>query len=272
MNRKHLILRHINPQDPGLEIGPSHNPIAPKREGFNVQIIDHLSREALVDKYRAHGLNTDKIEPVDFIWKGESYPDLVGRHHCYRWIIASHVIEHTPDLIRFLNDCAMLLQEDGILSLAIPDKRRCFDYYRPITGLGKIIDAHLQRCQIHTPGTVAEYYLNVVSQGDAIAWDHPINAHPLQANHTFEEASSYWRTVLSEKIYLDLHSWCFVPHSFRLMIQDLYDLGLIQLQEVDFHPTEGCEFFMTLGRRRSGATKSRQELLEAMQAELREAV
>ena len=31
----------------GLEIGPSHNPVAPKRKGFNVHIVDHLDANGL---------------------------------------------------------------------------------------------------------------------------------------------------------------------------------------------------------------------------------
>lgn len=31
-NRKQIILRDINPKGLGLEIGPSHNPVAPKKK------------------------------------------------------------------------------------------------------------------------------------------------------------------------------------------------------------------------------------------------
>jgi hypothetical protein len=45
MDRKEKALQHIDPHGKGVEIGPSHNPIALRREGYNVQIIDHMSRE-----------------------------------------------------------------------------------------------------------------------------------------------------------------------------------------------------------------------------------
>jgi len=36
MNRKDKILSFLDKRGKGLEIGPSHNPITPKKEGFSV--------------------------------------------------------------------------------------------------------------------------------------------------------------------------------------------------------------------------------------------
>jgi len=79
MDRKEKILRHINKNGTGIEIGPSYNPIAPKKEGYNVHIIDHLSKEELLVKYKDFQVDLKKIEEVDFIWKGEKYADLIGK-------------------------------------------------------------------------------------------------------------------------------------------------------------------------------------------------
>lgn len=155
MNRKEKVLRHINQNGHGIEIGASHNPIAPKKEGYKVHIIDHMSREQLITKYKDHHVNIENIEEVDFVWRGENYSELIGKSKYYDWIIASHIIEHTPDLIGFINDCDTILKDDGVISLVIPDKRYCFDHYRPITGISKIIDSHFQKNKIHTAGTIA---------------------------------------------------------------------------------------------------------------------
>ena len=168
MNDNKKVLRYINKNGQGLEIGPSHNPVAPKKEGYKVDIIDHMNREQLITKYKDAQVVLENIEEVDFVWQGENYSELTGKKKFYDWIIASQVIEHTPDLIGFLNDCDAILKDDGMISLVVPDKRYCFDHYRPITGLSKIIDSHYQKNKIHTPGTVAEYYLNVVSKAGTI--------------------------------------------------------------------------------------------------------
>ncbi|KOP23739.1 hypothetical protein AMR41_24740 [Hapalosiphon sp. MRB220] len=271
MNRKKKILRHIDKDGYGIEIGPSHNPIAPKNDGYRVHVIDHMSREQLIVKYRDHGVNLNKIEEVDFVWQGESYSELTGKTKHYDWIIASHVIEHTPDLIGFLNDCDAILKNDGVISLVVPDKRYCFDHYRPITGISKIIDSHFQQSTNHTPGTVAEYFLNVVSQSGKIAWDSSTTGE-YNFVHSIENALQGMKSVVNENAYLDVHAWCFVPHSFRLIIHDLFCLGFIYFKEVDFYPTDGCEFYITLGRRGQGVNKSRIEMLEIIESEIKDGI
>jgi len=270
MNRNEKVLRHINKNGHGIEIGPSHNPIAPKRDGYKVHIIDHMNREQLITKYRDHHVILKNIEEVDFVWRDENYSELTGKSKYYDWIIASHVIEHTPDLIGFLNDCDAILKDEGVISLVIPDKRYCFDHYRPITGISKIIDNHFQKNKIHTPGTVAEYFLNVVSKDGSIAWNSSITGE-YNLVHSLDDALQGMNSVLNEKAYIDVHAWCFVPHSFRLIIHDLFCLGLIPFQEVDFFPTEGCEFYITLGRNGRGINQSRLEMLNIIESEIKDA-
>jgi hypothetical protein len=140
-SREEKVFRNLNNKGLGLEIGPSHNPMAPKKKGFNVHILDHASTSELRTKYQGHGVNLDNIEEVDFVWHGEVFQELIGKTGCYDWIIASHVIEHTPNLISFLQQCEVLLKADGILSLVIPDKRYCFDYFSTTSTTGHVLDA-----------------------------------------------------------------------------------------------------------------------------------
>lgn len=261
------MLRHIDKNGVGLEIGPSHSPVAPKRSGFKVDILDHLNREQLVEKYLAHDVSLESIEDVDFVWSGEPYLELTGKPSHYDWIIASHVIEHTPDLIRFFHDCHSILKRDGVLSLAIPDKRYCFDYFRPLTGLAKVIDAHFYSHSIHSPGSAAEYFMNVVSKGKKIAWSKG-STGDFEFVHTLEDAIGATKSVVEDNAYLDVHAWCFTPHSFRLLLNDLYHLGYSPFQEMAFHEASGCEFFVTLNKQGNETRISRLDLLNKIQAEL----
>lgn len=267
MERKEKVLHYLNVNGQGLEIGPSHNPLAPKKEGYKVDIIDHLSQDELRDKYKLHGVNLENIEPVDYIWHGQPYIKLTGKPKFYDWIIASHLIEHTPDLISFLNDCDSVLKDNGVISLVIPDKRYCFDYFRPLTGIGKIIDAYSQKYTIHTPGTAVEYFLNVVHKGGEIAW-HQYSQGDYTFVHTLKNALDGIDAITNRQEYLDLHAWCFTPNSFRLIIEDLYALGYIPVREVGFFPTSASEFYITLGRLGHGHELSRLELVKSIEAEL----
>jgi len=267
MIRNEVILSHINRSGVGLEIGPSHRPAAPKREGFKVEIIDHLDREGLLAKYREHNLDLDAIEEVDHIWSGQPYEELTGNSKHYDWVIASHVIEHTPDLIGFLKQCDAVLKDDGVVSLAIPDKRYCFDYHRPISGLARVIDNHVLEATINSPGTVAEYFLNVVKKDGVGAWSKATTGD-IDFIHTLAQAKDGMNKVWRHKVYIDCHVWCFVPHSFRLLLHDLHELGLVPFQEVSFTPTNGSEFFVTLGRGGSGMDISRLEAASIVEQEI----
>ena len=101
-SREEKVFHILDKKGAGLEIGPSHNPIAPKAKGFNVHILDHASAAELRNKYQGHGVNLDNIEEVDFVWHGEPFPELIGKTGCYDWIIASHVIEHVPNFVSYI--------------------------------------------------------------------------------------------------------------------------------------------------------------------------
>ena len=271
MNRKDIILGQVDKLGKGLEIGPNASPLAPKRDGYQVHVMDHLSREELLVKYKDHEVALDQIEEVDYVWKGESFEALIGKNKEFDWIVASHVIEHTPDLIGFLNECDSILKENGILSLAIPDKRYCFDHFRSLTPISKLIDSHLASAKAHSPGSVTEYYLNVVSRDGRIAWEKDSTGN-FKFVHSPKIAKEGLSKAIDGKELFDIHAWCFVPHSFRLLVKDLNEIGLVSLQEIDFHPTLGHEFFISLGRKGKGCDIPRIELLNTVDQEIAEGI
>ena len=263
------VLQYAAKTGQGLEIGPSHAPFAAKRAGFKVDIIDHMSREQLLTKYKDHGVNLENIEEVDYVWQGQSYAELTGKPKHYDWIIASHLIEHTPDLIGFLNDCDGVLKDGGFLSLVVPDKRTCFDHFRPITSLASVIDSHFAKNKIHSAGSVADYYLNAATKDGELGW-HAGSKGVFTICHTLATVLEGIDAVRKNKTYIDIHAWCFVPQSFRLMIHDLHSLGLIAFQEVSYHTTDGYEFYITLSRSGKGIITSRLEILAAIELEVKE--
>ncbi len=127
-----------------IEIGPSLRPLAPKRDGWNVTIVDHATREGLIQKYHGDAaVDPEVIEEVDLVWQGGSLTDLVGQEGLgtYDAFIASHVIEHTTDVLTFLRSARALLKDEGLVILALPDKRKCFDVFRPISTTGEAVAA-----------------------------------------------------------------------------------------------------------------------------------
>jgi SAM-dependent methyltransferase len=248
LSRQDKILFGVNKAGLGLEIGPSHNPVAPKSEGFNVHILDVESQEGLRAKYQGHGVNLDNIEAVDFVWDGRPLTKLIGNTHCYDYIIASHVIEHVPDFITFLQECEQLLTNDGILSLVVPDKRYCFDYFSPLTTTGDVIDAWMEKRTRPSPGQIFDYFANSAKRGEAIAWANDGIGGATTLSHEFSEAKTFFHKALDLKDYIDVHCWRFIPPSFELIISDLKKLDLLSLKINNKFGTSGCEFYSSFSK------------------------
>jgi len=246
-----------------LEIGPSYNPILPKKDGFRVFVVDHATQQELIEKYRAFGVtDTSNIESVDFVTidlstlRGEEKFDL---------IVASHLIEHTPDLIKFINDCSALLTDTGTLALLVPDKRYCFDAFRPLSTPGAVLDSHLHRQTRHVGGLLDHYSYFVRNNGQ-MAWGDQ-QPFALEAIHSTEICRSALDQCLASDTYTDAHKWVFTPSSFRFLIQELADYQLIDMRLDQYHETLGFEFFATLSHQSSRDSENKLALLQEIQRE-----
>jgi SAM-dependent methyltransferase len=247
-----LLLSLLDLSGVGLEIGPGFDPLVPKSSGRRVETVDHASAAELREKYRnVANVDISRIEEVDYVSDGRPLGELINKPGHYDYIIASHVIEHTPDMLGFLKDCQTLLKEDGVLVLAVPDKRRCFDVFQPLTSTGMVLQAHLERRTRHTPGLmfdfIAYYGLRDGKSGWGFGADGPLAfAHDLFfARYGFEQA-------ISSATYVDAHAWRFTPSSFRLVVNDLHECGHLGLRERFFSESDTFEFYVSLSRRGPG--------------------
>lgn len=231
----------------GLEIGPSHNPIAPKSEGWNVLIVDHATREDLIVKYHDHGVDLSKIEDVDYVWRGEPIDELVGPSGFgkFDYCIASHVIEHFPDLIGFLQSVESLLVVGGLLSLVVPDKRHCFDFFKPLTNTADLLEANALKRSTHSRRTVFEFVAYSAKRAGAITWDKR-QLGELSFAHSLTQAKAMYESYNEDEPYADFHRSYFVPSSFELVLLELRALGLTTLAVAHTYEAEGCEFYVTL--------------------------
>ncbi|WP_333899577.1 class I SAM-dependent methyltransferase [Agrobacterium pusense] len=249
-----------------LEIGPSYGPILPKKQGFKTTVFDHLSKEELVEKYKNHKVNSHLIEDVDIL--GTALDDVDAKFDA---IVASHVIEHTPDMIGFLQQCSRLMHAGSQLFLITPDKRRVFDAMRPLSTTGNVIDAHLLKRTRHV-GAIFDTKIHAVSRRGKNLWSSDEDA-PMNTIHNFAEAKALLRDVMSVDHYVDTHAWCFTPQSFRLIMFDLMGLEFIDLIEDEYYDHERTEFYFVLRKGRldeSLISQRRAQLAEAADKALKE--
>jgi hypothetical protein len=254
--RQSRALAHVNLSGPGLEIGPSYLPLVPRHQWAKVETVDHASRAELIAKYRDHGLaqeELDRIEDVDHIWTGGSLVTAVGKSEYYEYVVAAHAIEHSVDLVGFVQDCQTLLRPGGRLALVVPDKRTCFDWFKPLTSVGAVVDAHLRPTMFHTPGVLLDHYAYACTLDDRIVWAPGETGQLSTQFADLSAAHDAIQTGIDQQTYRDAHRWVFTPASFSLLIEDLAELGYHSFCEVGSAPTAGFEFYVTLGK----ATESR---------------
>jgi SAM-dependent methyltransferase len=234
-----------------LEIGPSYSPIAPRSVGWDSRSLDHATQSELREKYRGQQ-NIDRIEPVDYVWRGGPLESAVPKdeHATFDVVIASHVLEHMPDPLGFFQSVAILLKPEGLLSIALPDKRRCFDFFRPLTTTANYLAAHAERRTRHSAAILFEYSAYSVSESDFITWDARL-VGDFNLFHSVASAYKYMQVAQrpdESQPYEDCHATTYTPSSFALIVLELGAIQLMPFRIERSYPTAGCEFFITLRR------------------------
>ena len=247
-DRAELLLGSVPKSSRIIEVGPSVDPVAPRSRGWNSASIDHLNQDGLRVKYATHP-GVDNIEPVDFVWTSGLLSDAVPaeQHGSFDVFLASHVIEHTPDLIGFLDAAQVLLRPEGVVVLAVPDKRYCFDYFQPPTTTGQVLDAHAKHRQRHSGERAFDHFAYAVTDGGEQAWARR-PSKGIRLIHGLAAASETYARFENSLDYDDVHAWHFVPSSFELLMLELGWLGATDWRIDQLTRASNWEFFAWLRR------------------------
>jgi len=131
------LTRHADPaRQTGLEIGPLDRPLIPKGR-FRVFTLDQASKQELTPRYQGHGVHIPSVVDPDFAVGDGDFLTAVGDLR-FDYAIASHVIEHVPDMIGWLWQIWSVLQDGAVLSLAVPHAAKMFDARRRLTNLADL--------------------------------------------------------------------------------------------------------------------------------------
>lgn len=267
MNRLENIRNYLQPQlehgSPGLEIAPWHSPVVSKQSYPNVLTVDIFSRDELVARARQATPPIDEaliagIEPVDFVGNAACLSEVIPAklRGTFAFIVSSHNFEHLPNPIRFLRDCHTLLADNGVLVMAIPDKRCCFDHWRPVSTAGQMIEAWTAKRESpsfaqridHVSGRA---YVQKQGARQTVFEINTVEGEIFSDTSNFadiawqidEERNSF---SAKDKNYIDAHCWTFIPESFALLMHDLAALRVIELYPAEITPPQGAEFFVRL--------------------------
>lgn len=259
MNRYDELRKFADKNALGVEVAPFFNPTVPKSEGYNVLVVDIFDTETLrkiaEERPQLSDVDRAKIEDVDIECDASRLSDVIqsrGLAGKISYIISSHNFEHLPDPISFFQACSTALEPGGVLSMAIPDGRACFDHFRMPTRLSDWLCAYHRGYSQPPPELVfdceanyAPYLMKDGKEGEFnIAYNSPDGFAPMRNLKSAYE--QYSKEVETPGPYRDRHCSVVFGASFELMLRDLRHLGLTDLDVVEVSPTKGIEFFVHL--------------------------
>jgi SAM-dependent methyltransferase len=256
MNRRNKMLGPDGAKGAGLEIGALHAPLISKTE-HDVLYVDYATTDVLRANQFDPSIDRDALVEVDIVWGETRLLQAVGRQ--VDFIVASHVIEHVPDLIGWLAELHEVLRPGGMLALAIPDKRFTFDALRQESTLAEAVEAHIVGSRRPSARQLFEAASLGVEIDSEQVWRGEMDprARRPEVLDRIGSALDLARRVHESGRYRDAHCWVFTPTSFLDLIEELAVLEFFPFRVEAFHPTDqnGTEFYIRLAALPAGQTQ-----------------
>lgn len=235
----------------GLEIGALHHPVLTRTDA-KVLYVDHASTEDLRTKY-AGDEAVGEVVDVDVVWGdrplGDGLDEAIGPNARVDFVVASHVLEHIPDPVGWLNELAGVLRPGGVIALSIPDKRYCFDVRRRPTDVSEVIEAHLMGRKQPPLGATFDFWTKYDQVDTAELWAGaaPPPGEPLRDDEALERT----RAAAASGGYSDVHCWVLTPGTILEVLRRLFDLDLVPslcVRSLNATAPGSLEFYLVLER------------------------
>ncbi len=160
-NRFEFLSRLVNVRAAtGLEIGASDLPTV-TLSGAKCFHANSRSKSEMVALWK---LEPDAVPDIDYIVPRNGLLSQSITDRRFDYIILAHVIEHIADPIGYIQDLAKLLNDNGVIMMAIPDKRRTFDQSRELTRIEHLLNDYYERPTYPSLEHVMEYAPCVIDE------------------------------------------------------------------------------------------------------------
>jgi predicted SAM-dependent methyltransferase len=233
----------------GLEYGPLHRTLLPK-PSFDVVYADYADRDHLVAHYAGNpNVDPELIPDIDIVTGGSPVTQFVAERSL-DYVVASHVMEHVPDLLGWLDSNLRILKPGGRLALAVPDKRYCFDIRRQSSTVSEIMAAYLEKRTRPSFSQICDHFWNVCTVLPAECWQGKTTAENAEYIHSREDILQLLKSKLDSPEYTDCHCWIFTDSELLAILGALKPYAGTRFDVVSFYPTQPgtLEFYVTLER------------------------
>jgi len=217
--------------------------------------VDHCDTAELKARWAADpAVNVAKLQ-VDAVWGQRSLREALAEAGAFEmhpegldYVVASHVVEHVPDLVSWLREVAEVLAPKGTLRLAVPDRRYTFDFLRRESTLVDVLADFIRRRRAPSGARVLDFSLHVAQIDCMAAWRGELGAHNVAPMYAVESALALAQDAERNGTYHDVHCWVFTPQAFATLMADLANCRLLEWQCDWITPTarDTFEFFVAM--------------------------
>lgn len=246
-------LSQLRPEGRGLELSPYFEPFLSKSD-YEILYTDYIGTEEIRAKAaQIPGQQGLEVPAVDFVWTpGRPLIECAPPNIQFDYAVASHVMEHVPNPIGWLNDVLSVIKVGGRLALFLPDRRRTSDYFRQETRYHQLVQWWIEQPSVPTTGQVLDFM--------SISFEHrhdiEIPWAELDAGETilppfYTSAVALDTAVLvhNEMHYVDVHCTVWNANTFKAILEKIVAAGLLNVSigEVASEPSEFMVVLTKLG-------------------------
>ena len=225
----------------GFEIGALTSPLLSKQNS-NIVYVDRLSTEALRAKFANDAfVDINRIVHVDVVLNNNSLCDAMSQLGPFDYAIASHVIEHVPNVVVWLSEIAHLVRVGGRLVLVIPDKRYTFDFLRGTSSTSSVVAAWIESATRPDAAQIFDFNAYAAEVDKVAAWAGLIDPAALRRYGNSRSALQLSSEAHRRGEYIDCHCWVFTPASLLGIFAELVELGIMKWKLAFFADTRRDE-------------------------------
>ena len=233
MDRYEVLTAPLKLSGTGLEIAPYFYPLLDKAR-HDVRYVDCIDNDTIAKKAADNpGAIGREIPRIDWVWTpGKPLRSCIPADIAFDYCVATHVMEHVPDTIGWLNQILEVMRDHAVLALALPDRRHTMDFYRRETTLGDVVGNWIHAPSRPTSAQIVDFlsqsFYDTREDGRRFDLSQPFAAAP--RHYTDDQALEFAANSNRQGNYLDVHCTVWTPTSFVDVMSRVVGMGLMNVE------------------------------------------